>query len=104
MNADELPAAWAWCRDMRHAWAPYTVEPATVGGGRGYRQSVRCERCRTIRRRFLDDRGRVVGGTSYVYPDGYLSPPGEGRMTDEDRAALRLRGLDVRPRRLRSVQ
>lgn len=92
INAD-LPSAYAWCRDMRHAWAPYTVEAATVGSRRGWRQRVRCTRCLTIRTRLLSAAGHVIGGATYAYPDGYLAPPGSGRMTESERDALRLRSL-----------
>ncbi len=84
---------YAMCRDFRHAWAPYAVEPATVGSMRGYRQRVRCSRCSTIRTRILDHRGYVIGHPFYTYPDGYLSQ--HGRLTESDRAAIRLAGLGV---------
>jgi len=72
------------CRDLQHSWTPYTAE-RTVGG---YIRRLRCERCTTMKEQRLSESGYITR-TSMIYPLGYLRS-GEGRLTRDDRAELRV--------------
>jgi hypothetical protein len=95
------------CRDFGHSWRPYTAE--WLGQRRQYLETLACTRCGSARRRLLDEYGALMGN-SYAYRDGYLVH-GIGRLTGDDRDAVRLAGLQavmratdtVPPKRLRGV-
>jgi len=73
--ASELPARFLACRDMGHAWQPFTA--AWIPNQRQYQRVLRCSRCRTERIQYLSTTGQIESG-SYVYPDGYAMPHGAG--------------------------
>lgn len=76
-----------WCRDVQHSWAPHTA-------GRedgGFIRTLACTRCGALKDQHLDENGYILR-TSMIYPQGYVRP-GEGRMTREERAELRVRNL-----------
>ena len=75
------------CRDLQHSWSPYTAHREEGG----YLRTLRCDRCAALKDQHLDQDGYIVR-TSMVYPVGYLRP-GEGRMTRDERAELRVRNL-----------
>jgi hypothetical protein len=75
------------CRDLQHSWSPYTAERTKDG----FLRRLHCDRCTTLKDQHLDRDGYIVR-TSMIYPVGYIRP-GEGRLTREDRAALRVRNL-----------
>lgn len=75
------------CRDLQHSWAPYTAR-STV---EGFVRTLKCVRCVAEKVQHLDPQGYIVS-TRMVYPLGYLRP-GEGRLTRDERAALRVRNL-----------
>ena len=75
------------CRDLTHAWEPYTA--AKEGGG--YKRIVRCPRCGT-RRIDLLTRAGGVRRRRYVYPENYLVK-GIGQLTGDTKNMMRLEGL-----------
>ena len=83
---DGMPESHILCRDYGHSWRPHTV--SELAKGAGYEQTLKCQRCRTMRRRVLDRYGTQLTN-NYVYADGYLVA-GLGRLTGADRDHLRL--------------
>lgn len=86
-------AAEAWtdaqmmCRDMRHAWTPYTAHRDRTTGT--IERTVQCPRCGTMRSDTISaNTGERTTGTRYAYPDGYLSDV--GRIAGGARDLLRL--------------
>lgn len=79
------------CRDFGHSWRPF--EARYIPARRQYDERLRCARCDTIRIRLLDSRGAQLA-SHYDYADGYLVK-GLGRLTGEDRDALRLAGVQL---------
>jgi len=77
------------CRDFMHAWKAHTVERESGG----FRETLRCSRCGTFKVRILNRWGYIIKSHHGPYPDGYLRPKGEGRMTKKDRAQARLQRL-----------
>lgn len=75
------------CRDLQHAWTPQTARSA----GWGFVRTLKCERCTTKKEQRLNREGYILDSTMF-YPKGYLRA-GEGRLTRDDRAQLRLRNL-----------
>jgi hypothetical protein len=64
------------CREhRRHDWRPAAVNRA----GRGFYRLERCSDCASERWQDLDYRGLVVA-SGVKYSDGYLNPPGTGRV------------------------
>lgn len=88
--ARELTDAALLCRDVGHYWKPFTAgwEPES----RSYYRVLRCGRCRGERHQLLDSRGHPIRG-HYRYPDGYLAPPGSGRLVGDERDTLRLESV-----------
>lgn len=99
------------CRDFGHSWRPWTAE--FIPQRRQYVEALVCTRCTSVRRRLLDQYGHQLGN-AYTYADGY-QVHGVGRLTGDDRDAVRLAGLQVvlritgeepaveAPKRLRAV-
>lgn len=77
------------CRDLQHAWSPYTA--SRIPGGRGYIRTLKCVRCGSLKTQILSKNG-FIARSRMAYPDGYLRP-NEGRLTRHDRAALRVRNM-----------
>lgn len=75
------------CRDLQHSWAPYTARR----DGTGFLRTLVCTRCASEKYQHLDGEGYIVA-TRMSYPLGYLRP-GEGRLTRDERASLRVRNL-----------
>lgn len=75
------------CRDLQHAWTPHSAHSE----GKGFVRTLRCQRCRSVKHQILDRDGYIIS-TRMVYPVGYLRP-GEGRMTRDERAELRVRNM-----------
>ena len=76
-----------WCRDLQHSWSPYTAHR----DGDGFVRTLICERCRSEKYQHLDSEGYITS-TRMSYPLGYLRP-GEGRLTRNERAELRVRNM-----------
>ena len=83
----QMPLIYLQCRDYHHSWRPYASRWSQQDGA--YESTLRCDRCTTLRTRLVDSNGYVVR-SSYDYADDYLMPPGNGGMSKEDRAAMRL--------------
>lgn len=75
------------CRDLQHSWSPYGARR----DGKGFLRTLICTRCKSEKYQWLDEHGYIVS-TRMSYVVGYLRP-GEGRMTRDDRAELRVRNL-----------
>ena len=83
----------ATCRDIQHSWAPYTARKTNTRPLR-YVRVLRCTRCSAKKEQVLDGQGFILR-TRMRYPAGYLRPPGNGRLTREDRARLRIRNVNL---------
>ena len=81
------------CRDWRHSWRPYRAWKIR-GGFEEHRQ---CAVCGAVVVRLLDSRGYQTS-RRIQYPDGYVVK-GMGRLTEDDRAELRLAGVRERAKR-----
>jgi hypothetical protein len=75
------------CRDLQHSWSPDTARST----GYGFIRGLKCERCGARKEQRLDREGYLKDSVMF-YPAGYLRP-GQGRLTRDDRADLRLRNL-----------
>lgn len=75
------------CRDLQHSWSSFTAHRSKTG----FIRVLVCIRCTTEKFQWLDRNGYIVQ-TRMTYPTGYLRP-GEGRLTRDDRANLRVRNL-----------
>ena len=85
--ASHLAESFLSCRDMGHAWRPYTAQ--WVPKDRQYRRTLQCSRCKTQRVQRLSSSG-YVESTHYTYPDEYLLPAGNGTYDSAARAAVHL--------------
>jgi hypothetical protein len=79
------------CRDFGHMWKPYQAR--YIPQRKHYEERLMCERCKTVRVRFLTNTGAQLGN-AYLYPDGYTLE-GFGRMTGADRDAVRFASLQM---------
>jgi len=78
------------CREhRRHNWRPSTVTREEYG----FRRIETCPDCGCSRWQELDSRGYVVRG-GMTYSEGYLNPPGTGRVGLDGIAAYRLEAID----------
>lgn len=84
---DDSIASNRECRDWRHHFRPYLAWK--IRGG--WEEHRRCAQCGSIAIRILDRQGYQIS-RRIRYADGYLNVGG-GRLTDADRAALRLAGV-----------
>jgi len=85
--AEGLPTAFLQCRDYGHSWRPYTASWSSEQAC--WERALKCIRCTAERTQRLSRSGEILRG-HYVYPEGYLHAPGLGRLTGQDRDALRL--------------
>lgn len=82
----DAPTEFLVCRALnRHAPTDFTATPLKGGG---FEVVLRCTRCRTLIRQTWDRQGTVIAAES-EYPDGYLLPPGSGRVDEETRPIIR---------------
>lgn len=84
-----LPASFLHCRELGHLWRPYRAGRHPDGG---FERVLRCGRCRTRREQALSSMGMVLTN-KYVYPDGYQTEHGLGRIVGEGRGMLRLESI-----------
>jgi len=75
------------CRDLQHSWAPYTAKRNIDG----FIRTLKCVRCVALKEQHLDLEGYILR-SDMKYPPGYLRP-GEGRLTRDERANLRVRNI-----------
>jgi hypothetical protein len=85
--ADHLPETYLECRDLSHDPRPFTAK--WFPKERVYVRVLKCSRCKTLRTQTLSETGHVLS-SHYGYEQGYLAPPGTGRLTSDDRARIRL--------------
>lgn len=79
-----MPFEYLTCRDMGHAWKPYTVDRER----RMWMSTMLCGRCGSFKVRTISSQGRLVK-SNMQYADGYLIA-GWGVMSAEDKAKMRL--------------
>lgn len=77
------------CRDFGHSWRPYTA--SWLPEQRCYETQLRCQRCKTLRVRFIGQRGELLR-SNYDYTDGYIIK-GMGRLTGTERDLVRLESV-----------
>lgn len=77
------------CRDFGHSWRPYSAR--WIASYNSYESQLICNRCKTIRTRFLSRTGALTN-SNYDYADGYLVK-GMGRLTGNDRDTIRLASI-----------
>lgn len=89
------PSQWSsdqqFCRSFGHQWKPRTATMITgrLGILMNYDVSQFCACCTAIRTALIDRDGWLIGGWKISYPEGYLIK-GQGRLTRQDRADVRL--------------
>ena len=83
---ETMPDTFLQCRDFGHSWRPHTAR--ALAKRKGYEQTLRCARCLTERRRWIDSRGEIIS-SGYEYAEGYLVA-GLGRLTGVDRGHVRV--------------
>jgi hypothetical protein len=82
------------CRIIGHGWRYLDAWKE----GKGFRQTLRCPGCKTVREDKIASNGDVIS-KKYKYADGYLlSDAGLGgaRFTSRDRSKLRLRLVEIK--------
>lgn len=83
----QLSDSFIMCRDMGHTWRPFKARYEQEMNA--YNRVLRCGRCKTERLQTIGLDGLILSG-NYIYPDGYQTPHGSGRITGTGRGALRL--------------
>lgn len=85
-RAAELPSGTLNCREhRRHDWRPASARRQ----GRGFFRLERCSDCHSERWQELDSRG-LVTRSGVKYSEGYLNPPGTGRVDQVGQGVYRL--------------
>jgi hypothetical protein len=85
--ASRLIDSYIMCRDMGHTWRPFKANYQQEMNA--YNRVLRCGRCKSERDQIIGLNGLILSG-HYVYPEGYLTPEGSGRVNGNGRGALRL--------------
>jgi hypothetical protein len=98
--ADDIPAEYLWCRDMRHGWDPDSLVSREVFNRRIERweikRTVRCLNCGGHKTQVLT-KGYQLLRTDYEPPPDYRVEGSHGyRMTAKDRAQIRARSTALR--------
>jgi len=83
---ETMPLDHLQCRDWGHSWRPFTAH--WVEADKCFESVLRCQRCRSVRIRYLSARGELLS-SRYDYADNYLVE-GIGRLDSEDRNHIRL--------------
>lgn len=101
VTAEQTAAARSWaqqlgddellCRDLGHIWHPDSA--SFDSRARAFKQTLRCDRCTTLRRRMLSRDGAILA-SSYIYPQRYLAPKGLGPYDSGVRSTLRLASIN----------
>lgn len=86
---EKLDERFLQCRDFGHSWRPFSANWSEQY--QSYSSQLRCDRCTTVRTRWLTRTGAMMGG-GYDYSEGYLVK-GMGRLTGSDRDKVRLRSI-----------
>lgn len=85
----DMPDNFIQCRDFNHSWRSHNAN--YDAGSQSYDVTLKCTRCKAERIRTIDSHGGLVS-SHYDYKDGYLIK-GMGRLTGNDRNALRLNSV-----------
>lgn len=96
-----VPTQYAACRTWGHAWDFTTVDKLK---GEGYRQGLRCVRCKTERTIIISLGTGLRGHNSYKYPEQlydnatpYQMPKGSGgALSMEERGICALEEIEAR--------
>lgn len=76
------------CRDLGHAWLPWTARKVP----QGYERQLYCSVCESFKRQLMDKTGGIL--TTYIsYAPGYAKPKGMGRAKQGERATYRVASL-----------
>lgn len=97
----DVASQYAACRAWGHAWDHTTVDRLK---GEGYRQGLRCARCKTERSIIISFGTGVRGHNQYRYPEQlydnvepYQLPKGTGgALTSEERGQITLGEIESR--------
>jgi hypothetical protein len=96
--ADDIPAEFLWCWDMRHAWDPDSQVTRQVFNRRIERweikRTVRCMNCPSHKTQIMTTAHQLLR-TYYDKPPEY-SIGGGRRLTARDRAQIRARNIALR--------
>lgn len=76
-------AQYALCKTINHSW-DRVDNPELPAPDIGWRLSLRCIRCQSERHDLISPVTGEVMARRYVYPDGYLTPKGTGRVMRTD--------------------
>jgi hypothetical protein len=89
----DIEERYLWCRDVLHAWDPYSAEVGrnTISRRNEVRQVLLCVRCGTFKTRIMTTGGELLRN-SYSYPSGYLQKD-QGPLSPADRAMIRKMNL-----------
>lgn len=84
-----VPEDYLLCRELRHAWGPYTA--AYMKGRRNViERTLQCKRCTAKKDQQISGTdGSILWSGQIEYPEGYLFT-GVGRLTSEAMGVVRL--------------
>ena len=85
-NHVDINQSYLMCRDIGHGWKPWNA--IIERRPRRIKRILKCRDCGAERTQYLNS-DYEIAGNSYRYPQGYLRPKGQGRLTGRDRADLR---------------
>jgi hypothetical protein len=86
---ENLPIEQSTCRDIHHAWIYQSVKRASDG----FTRRLACVTCGAFKLQHLDRNGYIEKST-YEYPEGYVRPPGSGRITADENAIMRILSIN----------
>jgi hypothetical protein len=86
---EQMTPEFVACRDYGHSWKPFTATWNPTF--RYYESQLKCQRCNTVRTRFIGPQGQRAGGR-YDYVDGYTIK-GLGFLSVDDRDHIRLASM-----------
>lgn len=87
-----MPEDYLLCRELRHAWGPYTA--AYMRGQRNViERTLQCKRCKGRKDQQISGKdGSILWSGQIEYPEGYLFT-GVGRITSETMGVIRLASI-----------
>lgn len=89
--ATTIKSTWIVCRSDGHDMRPFNVKTTESGG---FERTRKCRRCGAKRTQVIDKYGLILS-TDFEYPEGYLLPPGTGRLDSEGRGVFRLAAIEA---------
>jgi hypothetical protein len=87
--ATTIKSTWVTCRSDGHDMRPLNV---TMTEQNTFVRTRKCRNCGARRHQVIDRHGLILD-TKIEYPEGYLLPPGTGRLDSEGRGIFRLAAL-----------